>query len=993
MRRTSGGGALNRRRIFAIVGVLAIFVFITSVRGLAGFYTDYLWFLELGFGSVFRTVLFAQIGLGLLFTGVFFVLLYTNLWVADRLGPAVRPRGPEEELVERYHAVVGGRTGLVRIVVSAIFALIAGVGVSSQWENWLLFRNRVDFGIKDALFERDVGYYIFQLPFLSYLIGWLFAAILIIFIVTAIAHYLNGGIRIQQPPANRVSASVKGHLSLLLGLLALVKAAGYYLDQFELTLSTRGFVNGASYTDVNAQLPAIRLLIIISLFSFALLIFNIWRRGFTYPIIAVGLWALVAMIAGTAYPAAVQRFQVDPNESTRERVFIDRNIEATRIALGINAVVEREFNYSPDLTATQVEDNIDTITNVRLLDPGIIGDTFNQLQGIRGFYNFGDVDVDRYTIGGRTTQVVLSARELLISGLPNRSWESEHVAFTHGYGLAVAPANGVNANGRPEFIVGDIPTRQPLDAPDLVINQPGLYYGEGLGGYALVGAERDETDFQTVDDRTATTRYDGDGGVGVGGLFRRSVFALRFADPNLFISGQLQSDTRIIFNRDIRTRVQELAPFLAFDADPYPVVIDGGIQWVIDAYTTTDRFPYSERADTRELSRASGLNQRFNYVRNSVKAVVDSFNGTVTFYVIDETDPLAKSYQKIFPDLFSPVGPSDELRAHFRYPEDLFRVQTNMWGRYRIGTSSEFYDASGRWEVAQDPGDIIGEIATTVVLDETTGEILGSTEKRIDPQYLLMRLPNDAEQSFLMFRPFVPFSQDDERRNLQGFMVAHSDPDRYGQIEVFEVPSDIIVDGPAQFNSNIQTEIEISREITLLDGSGSRVRQGNLLLIPIENAILYVRPLFVEATTGTAVPEVQRVIVGLGDRIVMRATLEEALAEIIPGVDVAGIDGSIVFTPLPDPVVDPPPDDTGSPPPETTVPPVTVPGDSSATELLDAAASAFDAADAALRRGDLAGYQAEVSRAEDFIGRARELLSVEPDDPPVVTSTQTTDSA
>ncbi|MCB0992195.1 MAG: UPF0182 family protein, partial [Acidimicrobiales bacterium] len=511
MRAAQGGrGPSNRRRVILALAAIAAFLLLMSLRGLAGFYTDYLWFDSLGFTSVWRTVIFSRVMLAVLFTAVFFVLMIVNLWVADRLGPAVRPRGPEEELVERYHALVGNRTRLVKVVVSLLFALIAGVGVSSQWQEWLLFINSEDFGVEDALFGRDVGFYVFQLPFLSYLVGWLFAAFFIIFVVTAVAHYLNGGIRLQTT-GRRVSAPVKGHLSLLLGMLALVRAAGYYLDQFELTLSTRGFVHGASYTDVNAQLPAIRLLIIISLFSFGLLIFNIWRRGFTYPIIAVGLWALVATIAGTAYPAIVQRFQVVPDESNKEEQYIARNIEATRHAFGLDEVVERQFAYEDTLSSTQVVDNIDTVTNVRLLDPEIIDDTFNQLQGIRGFYQFRDVDVDRYVVDGEVTQVVLSARELLLSGLPNKSWESEHVSFTHGYSIAVAPANDTVA-GRPSFVVGDIPTRSPSNAPELQIEQPGIYFGEGLGGYAIVGAQRDEVDYQTAEDTTRQTRYDGTGG-------------------------------------------------------------------------------------------------------------------------------------------------------------------------------------------------------------------------------------------------------------------------------------------------------------------------------------------------------------------------------------------------------------------------------------------------------------------------------------------------
>ena len=1001
--RASAGGNSNRRRAVLVVFAIALVILITSLRGLANFYTDYLWFSSLDLGSVWSKILWTRVGLGALFTAIFAVLLWINLWVADRLGPSVRPRGPEEELVERYHAAVGQRAGLVRIVVSVILGLIAGAGVSSQWESWLLFVNREDFGVRDALFDRDVGFYVFQLPFLTYLVSWLFFAFFVIFLVTAIAHYLNGGIRIQQATkaSERVSAPVKGHLSLLLGLMALTRAAGYWLDQYELTLSTRGFIDGASYTDVNAQLPAIRLLMIISLFMFGLLIANIWRRGFTFPVLAVGLWAVVATVAGTVYPTAIQRFVVDPDESNRESIYIARNIEATRAAYGLDAVVDRDFAYEDDLSAAQVIDNIDTVTNVRLMDPNIIDDTFNQLQGIRGFYRFNDVDVDRYTVDGRTTQVVLSARELLLSGLPNQSWESQHVAFTHGYSMAVAPANSVEV-GRPDFLVSDIPTVVPENSPTLQIDQPGIYFGENLGGYALVGAQRDEVDFQTLEDATQLTRYDGEGGVSMGGFLKRAAYALRFADTNLLISGQVQSDSRIIYIRDIRDRVETLAPFLDYDNDAYPVIVDGELSWIIDAYTTTSRYPYAQRAETREVSTGSGLNQRFNYVRNSVKAVVDAYNGDVTFYVIDDTDPLIRSYQRQFPDLFTDEPPSDALRAQFRYPEDLFRVQTNMWGRYRIDGASEFYDAAGQWNVAQDPGDTIGQAATTNTIDEAG--IITSSERRIDPQYLLMRLPGDTDQRFLNFRPFVPFSEDDTRKDLSGFMVAHSDPDKYGQLEVFELPPGIQVDGPSQFNSNILTERDISETITLLDDSGSSVRPGNLLLVPIDNSLLYVRPLFVEATAGTAFPELSQVIVGLGDRVVMRPTYEEALAELIPGLEPTMIRADAtpdLVTDVPDPAPEDQPADAGDDPtPPTTTPPATadpIPDDLTVDELLDAAGDAFEDADRALRLGDLATYQDAVERAEEPLRRAQTALATErlatEEEEPAVESTTTTTTA
>ena len=746
-----------------------------------------------------------------------------------------------------------------------MFALLVGAGVSSQWQSWLFFTNRVDFGIVDQQFGIDVGFYVFQLPFLTFVVNWAFAAILVILVVTTIEHYLNGGIRLQGQAGSRVTPQVKAHLSLLLGLLALIKGVGYYLDRYELTLSERGFVTGATYTDVKAQLPALQLLMIVSVFCFGLLIFNIWRRGFTYPIIAVGLWALVASLAGTIYPALVQRFQVEPSESTKEAPYIERNIEMTRIAMGLDRVTPRDFDYEPTLSASEIEENLATVRNVRLLDPAVMRDTFQQTQGIKSFYDFRDIDVDRYEIDGRTTQVVLAARELKQTDLPNSSWESEHIAFTHGYGIAAAPANAIDANGRPDYALADIPVAARSGADSLEVDMPGLYIGEGLQGYAIVGATRDEVDFQDNDDRTEVTRYDGADGVEINSLPRKLAFALRFAEPNLVVSGELGSDSRILYKRDVVDRAKTLAPFLKFDSDPYPAVIDGKVMWILDAYTSTDMFPYAERVNPRAV-RKGDLRSSVNYVRNSIKVVVDAYDGTPNFYVVDDADPIAKSYQLQFPNLFSEETPSTELTEHFRYPEDLFRMQTEMWGRYRITEASEFYDAAGAWSVAQDPGNSIGQTAVESVID-ASGNIISSSEVRIAPQYLLMRLPGDEDESFVIFRPFVPFSDDDSRKNLEGFMVVHNDPERYGEIEVYEIRSSTPVDGPALFNSNIQTEEEISERVTLLNQNGSTVVPGNLLLIPVENSLLYVRPLYIEATGTTAVPELQLVIVGVGPEV------------------------------------------------------------------------------------------------------------------------------
>ena len=469
-----------------------------------------------------------------------------------------------------------------------------------------------------------------------------------------------------------------------------------------------------------------------------------------------------------------------------------------------------------------------TVRNVRLLDPAVMRDTFQQTQGIKSFYDFRDIDVDRYEIDGRTTQVVLAARELKQTDLPNNSWESEHIAFTHGYGIAAAPANAIDANGRPDYALADIPVAARPGASSLDVDLPGLYVGEGLKGYAIVGAARDEVDFQDNDDRTEVTRYDGADGVNINSLPRKLAFALRFAEPNLVVSGELGSDSRILYKRDVLDRAKTLAPFLKFDRDPYPAIIDGKVTWILDAHTSTDMFPYAQKVNPRAV-RSGDLRSSVNYVRNSVKVVIDAYDGTPEFYIVDDRDPIAKSYRQQFPDLFTDAAPPKELTEHFRYPEDLFRMQTDMWGRYRITEASEFYDAAGAWSVAQDPGNSIGQTAVESVID-ASGNIISSSEVRIAPQYLLMRLPGDDDESFVIFRPFVPFSDDDLRKNLEGFMVVHNDPERYGEIEVYEIRSSTPVDGPALFNSNIQTEEEISERVTLLNQNGSTVVPGNLYL-------------------------------------------------------------------------------------------------------------------------------------------------------------------
>ncbi|MBV6509640.1 MAG: hypothetical protein JJLCMIEE_02736 [Acidimicrobiales bacterium] len=966
---------LSRRgRVVLIVLAVFLLVLILSLRAIAQFYTDYLWFESLDLSGVWSGVLGSKLSLAVIFTVVFFIALWLNLYVADRVAPRFRTPGPEDELLERYHEVVAPRQGLIRGAVALIFALIAGVGVSSQWNDWVLFRNRIDFGIEDPQFGLDVGFYVFQLPFYTFVVNWAFASLIIIIIVTSIAHYLNGGIRMQVS-GERVTSQVKVHLSVLLAVLALVKAADYWLQRYELTVSQRGTVDGALYTDVNAQLPAINLLLLISLFAAGLFIINIWRKGWVFPVLAVGLWALVALVVGTGYPAFVQRFQVEPDESAKEDPYIARNIEATRAAMGIDLSDEQvvDFDYETSLPDDAITENEATIRNIRLLDPAVVNDTYQRLEGEKGWFIFRDLDVDRYQIDGDETQVVLSARELNEGGIPQQSWEGQHLAFTHGYGLALSPANAVTANGRPDFRVGGLPVESTVT--DIEVDQPQLYVGEDLEGYSIVNTSRAEED-----GTGEVPPYEGDGGVPIGGFLKKAAFALRFGEIDPLISGFLDDDSRIIFNRDVRERVETVAPFFQYDSDPYPVVTDDGrMVYILDGYATTDRYPYAQQADTGSLPSGSALDGiRFNYMRNSVKAVIDAYDGSVTLYLTDklydgEEDPIARAYAQAFPELFVDTDEiPEDLKAHFRYPEDMFRVQTNMYNRYHMTDAAQFYGNDDLWDIAQDPG--------TAITGDQGGEGDSSItgEKKMDPYYLLMRLPEAEQEEFLLLRSFVPVQGDGSPRNqLVSFMVGKSDPQNFGELQVYEmtVPGtdgerNSNVDGPAIVQSNILSTTEIAEQITLLDQQGSSVLWGNMLIIPVSESLLYVRPLYVQAKQDAAVPELRKVVVALGQSIVMADTLEEAILEVFPEAQITtqeeeaagdtegegeGTEGEGEGT-------------EGEGEPETTA---------TVGSLLADAVAAFTAADEALADGDLGTYQEQVELAAQLVTQAIELLATQ----------------
>ncbi|MFH1104579.1 MAG: UPF0182 family protein, partial [Actinomycetota bacterium] len=879
LRRSSG-----RRRWIGITLVVVILLLL-SLRGIATFWTDYLWFESIGFSSVWTTLVFSRVVLVIIATLVAFVLMFVNLVLADRLAPrTAMPAGsPDEELVHRFQGWVSQRITKFRLAVAGFFGLLIGLGAGSWWEDWLLFRNHQGFGITDPVFNKDVGFYVFDVPFYRDLFGWAFQFFLIATLVVAALHYLNGGIQVQAR-RQRVASGVKVHLSVLLAVLALLKAVGYWLDRYDLLYSSRGAVFGATYTDVHAQLPALNLLIGISAVAAILLLVNIRMKGWTLPAVAVGLWLVTSVTLGGIWPAAVQRFSVQPDEINKELPFVARNIEFTRQGYGLDAVEERDFAAAEDLSAEDIAANGSTISNVRLWDPTVLLTTYRQLQELRPFYQFVDVDVDRYMVGDVLDQVMLSGRELDDSNLPDSGWVNRHLVFTHGFGAVVSPANTVTVEGQPDFLVKDINPADDIPST-LQITQPRIYFGEALepGSYVYVGTKEKEVDYpvESGSETVAFNSYDGTGGIEVGSIFRRAAFALRFADVNTLISGQITSDSRVLMVRNLRDILTKAAPFLYPDADPYLVVLDGHLVWVQDMYTVTDRFPYSTPAGseaatanginpaTGRLSTRSGLPGDFNYIRNSVKATVDAYDGTVHYYVVDEEDPLIRSYRDIFPDLFStfdemPAG----LRDHLRYPEDLFRVQSDLYTRYHVDDSRVFFNNGDPWEIARDP--------STTTPAALRAEFAADNRPMV-PYYLLMELPTEDRLSYLVLQPFTAAT----RPNMVSFLVAKSDADSYGDLIDFALPRDSFVDGPGQVGARINQDTAISSEFTLLGQEGSEVIQGNMLVVPINESVLYVQPIYLSARTGAsdiaALPEFKRVIVVYGDRIAMRDTMAEAL--------------------------------------------------------------------------------------------------------------------
>ena len=934
-------GELLRRRLgLVITAAIALIVF--SANRVAVLLTDFWWFDARGYRSVFTTVLSTRLLLGFGFGLIVTALIALNLLLVRKNRPFVIPATPQQAQVQRARELADPYLPFLSIGVAIMFGLTSGLAISTTWETFLLWRNGASTGTVDPQFGADIGFYLFNLPFMQLVQSWAFTTLMLTLVLTAGGHFLLGAIR-PDAPAEKVSPAARIQLGILLALILGVRAWGYWLDRYELNFSPRGTVTGASYTDINASLPALYLLIGVSVVAILLILGSLRRSGFLLPGSALGLLLVASIILQGAYPAAIQRLRVDPQELAREEVFIQRNIDATQAAYGLDGVELPTLPIANDLNQRDVFENELTLRNVRLWDPQVLETTYQELQSLRPYYEFNNVAIDRYVIDGELRQVMLATREL--SGLPEQadSWQNRHITFTHGYGVVASQVNTANLEGQPVFIASNIPPRGESEVvPE---DQPGIYFGEFANpAFSLVRTDASELDYEEADGQNQVlTEYDGAAGVAIGSLARRIMFALRFGDYNLVLTNLLRDDSRIIFNRQIVDRARAVAPFLEFDADPYPVVHDGRVKWVLDAYTVSDQYPYSER-------RFLNLGNRrvvVNYVRNSVKVVIDAYDGDITLYRVDDNDPLLAAWERAFPGLVESKESAGDLAQNFRYPQDLFRLQSDLYESYHIPQAAEFYNRADEWSVPNDPAFAANQ--------GSAGNLTAASQRRLQPFYLLMRLPGETEEEFVLIQPYLARG----RPNMVAWLAGRSDGDFLNQLFAVRFPTDQQVLGPFQAQARIQQDDDISAYITLRSREGSTVVFGNLQVLPIADSILYVQPLFLE-NPQAQIPELARVAVVMGERTTFDRTLAGALSQLIG----APVPESLRDAESRPPVGGTPIGDNGGG------------ADDTAETLIRRSLEAFEAAQTALRNGDLAGYQRQIQLAQTLLERAAESLGI-----------------
>jgi hypothetical protein len=969
-----GGRAARAGRRFGLGAAVIIFLALVVLFGVGlDLWTDALWYTSVGFDSVFWTRLTATLGL---FAGAFVlaaVVLLLNLWLARRLAPPPTPGGtsslrglfdrineaaqaadgrgsrPGSEFGERgdfrrpSSAVVFDTgdlpdltplAGMALTVVAAFAAITIGASISAAWETVLLWSQQVAFSpdpanvVSDPVFGRDIGFFLFELPFLR-LIQGLFNGLVIAALLIAATQYLVGASR----SGLVFTTPVRVHLAVLAGLFLLSVAFGYQLDKYELVYSSRGVAAGVSYTDQNAQFFAYDVLTVISGISAALLVGGafarvLWPLGFT-----IAIWFLASLIIGRLYPEAIQRFTVEPNQYAQEERFIGNNIAMTRLAYGLGTWSERPFRGEAVLNQDDIEREADTFRSARLWDYRPLELTLDQLQTVRRYYDFTDVDTDRYTIDGVKRQVMLSARELALE--QNQAavgWVNQRIIYTHGIGLTMVPVNEVASEGQPRVLIGNLPPVSSGGAPD--VTQPRIYFGERESSYVVVGARQQEFDYPTGESDTGgsvgtVTSWTGTSGIRLDNTMMRLLFALRFRDLDLLISDQVTRDSQLLFHRSLSDRLGRIAPFLRFDKDPYVVVDEAGrMVYIQDAYTVSDRFPHAQSFNPQEVLEGTHLGGRLNYIRNSVKITMDAYDGTMRFYMSDPADPIVRAYAGVFPELFEPLDsmPAD-LRSHLRVPEELFNVQTRVYGRYHVTDTQQFFRTDDLWTVPQ-------------VASE------GSLPS--EAYYVVMRLPGEAEVEFTLLQPMVPTN----RPNMIAWVAARMDDPNYGSTVVYRFPADSTIFGPAQIEARIDQDAAISQQISLWNQSGSQVIRGNLIVLPLGESLIYLQPVYLQST-GSAFPEFRRIVVASPRQVVWSDSLGESLRLLLAA------EGGAAPGPSPTPGASPTPEPSATPAPTPGVGlPADVPG------LIEYANAHFELAQDALRDGDFARYGTEIELVE-----------------------------
>lgn len=904
----------------------------------AGFWTDWLWYRSVDYTSVYRTELVTRATMFAVFGSVMTLAVGFNIWLAHRLRPPLSAMSMEQQNLDRYRMSIAPYKRWVLVAVSLLIGLIAGGSASGQWRTWLAWVNGTSFGVKDPQFGMDVAFFAFDYPFYRFLLGFGFAVVVLSTLAAALTHYLYGGIRLTTP-GSRITQSATGHLSVLLGLFVALKAVAYWFDRYGLALKSGDFRNaegwtGLRYVDANAYLPAKSILTIIAAICAVLFFATLWRRGWQLPVIGLGLMVLSAVLIGGVYPALVQQFQVRPNEQAKETEYIQKHMESTKDAYDIADAQIEDYSGTSEAEPETLRDAVNTTASIRLLDPSVVSPAFQQIQQVRGYYQFpAALDVDRYPTEDGDQDTVVGLREMNVNEIPERNWINEHFRYTHGFGMVAASGTEVE-DGQPLFTERDLPPTGELGD-----YQARIYFGEYTTQYSIVGGPQQEIDYAGEDGEVEYS-YQGDAGVSLGNWFNRAAYALTMGEPQILYSGAIGADSRILYNRTPKERVEAVAPWLTIDGDPYPAVVDGRILWIVDAYTTTNGYPYAARTTLGDVTETSltenqgeviAQENRVNYIRNSVKATVDAYSGEIDLYEWDEEDPVLKTWRSAFPDVIQDKDRiSDELMDHLRYPQDLFKVQRDLLQRYHVNNAAQFYSGSERWEVPDDPT---------------------HQGQSVPPYYLSMKMPDQDGQVFSLTTTFTPLNRD----TLSAYMAVEADArsEDYGTMRILTLPSTTTVWGPQQVQSRFNSDPDIAESINLLRRGDSEVEYGNLLTVPLEGGLLYVEPVYVLGA-GQDYPLLQRVLVAYGERIVFEESLDEALDAVFE-VSESGEDPG---------EEEPPPPDGGEDPPA---------GDPTLEAAVNDAQEAWQDGQDALAEGDWQAYGEAQARLEEALNRLAEL--------------------